>query len=174
MLTDGQVDDRESVINKANTKKDNIRVHTFGVGEDCDVDMVRRMAKMGRGSCSLVGNDVANLSEVVVTALRRASEPSLQDCKLEFAKVSEDLGEVFCNELLARFKIICRADFKSLQLKFTCQKDCLTGNTIEMQYDSDHFERVKEGFGLFKQAAQKEISRPTLQVEGKILQSIKY
>jgi len=174
MLTDGQVDDRESVINKANTKKDNIRVHTFGVGNGCDVDMVRRMAKMGRGSCSLVGDDVANLNGLVVTALARASEPSLQDCKLEFAKVSEDLGEVFRNQLLTRCKIISRADFESLQLKFTCQKDPVTGKPIEMQYQSSHFDRVEEGFGLFKLAAREEISKPTLQVAGKIYHSIKY
>lgn len=153
MLTDGQVSDREAVIKKANTKKDSIRVHTFGIGNGCDVDMVKSMAKMGRGSCSLVGDDVENLNGLVVTALARASEPSLQDCKLEFGKVSEDLGEVFRNQLLTRCRIISRADFETLQLKFNCKKDPVTGKPIEMVYLSAHFDRVEEGFGLFKLAA---------------------
>lgn len=134
MLTDGQVENRDVVIKKANTKKDNIRVHTFGIGNGCDVDMVKAMAKNGRGSCSLVGDDVENLNGLVVTALSRASEPSLKGCKLEFAKHTEDIGEVFRNQLLTRCKIISRADFDSLTLKFTCKKDPVTGKPIEMQY----------------------------------------
>ena len=48
--------------------------------------MVKQIAKMGRGSCSLVGNDVDNLNGLVITALARASEPSLKACKLVFGK----------------------------------------------------------------------------------------
>ena len=85
--------------------------------------MVKSMAKMGRGSCSLVGDDVDNLNGLVVTALARASEPSLEGCKLVFGADTEDLGEVFRNQLLTRCKIISRAQFEALSLKFTSQKD---------------------------------------------------
>ena len=40
LLTDGQVSDRENVINKAKTGSDKIRVHTFGIGSGCDKYMV--------------------------------------------------------------------------------------------------------------------------------------
>ena len=84
MLTDGQVNDRDRVIIKSQTGKENVRIHTFGIGNGCDADMVKKMAEKGRGSCSLVGDDVDNLNGLVVTALSRASEPSLAGCKLVF------------------------------------------------------------------------------------------
>lgn len=124
--------DRDAVIKKSNTKKDNIRIHTFGIGNGCDIDMVKSMAKMGRGSCSLVGDDVDNLNGLVVTALARASEPSLEGCKLVFGADTEDLGEVFRNQLLTRCKIISRAQFEALSLKFTSQKDPSTGKPIDL------------------------------------------
>ena len=41
LLTDGQVEDRVKVIATADTKNDNIRVHTFGIGYGCDRNMVQ-------------------------------------------------------------------------------------------------------------------------------------
>ena len=40
LLNDGQVDNREKVIAYALTGKDNIRIHTFGIGSGCDIGMV--------------------------------------------------------------------------------------------------------------------------------------
>ena len=40
LLTDGQVDNREKVIAYALTGRDNIKIHTFGIGSGCDYGMV--------------------------------------------------------------------------------------------------------------------------------------
>ena len=79
LLTDGQVSNRDSVIQKALTNKDNIRVYTFGIGSGCDTDLVQRVAANGRGSCSLVGDhdDINTLKGLVIAALAHALEPSL-------------------------------------------------------------------------------------------------
>ena len=95
LLTDGQVSDREHVIELANTKQDNIRIHTFGIGSGCDSEMVRKIANMGRGSCSLVDDDINNLNGLVVAALAQASEPSLKACKIIFGDETTELGEIF-------------------------------------------------------------------------------
>jgi hypothetical protein len=58
LLTDGEIDDKEKVIEKCNTGSDKIRIHTFGIGSGCDKDLVQRMAEKGRGTCSLTGNNV--------------------------------------------------------------------------------------------------------------------
>lgn len=102
MLTDGQVSDRQAVINKSHTGKDNIRIHTFGIGNGCDANMVERMAQKGRGSCSLVGDNSDNLNGLVITALKRASEPSLQGCSFAFGEQREEIGEMFRNESFSR------------------------------------------------------------------------
>jgi len=155
LLTDGQVSDPEAVIKKSRTNKDNLRVHTFGIGNGCDVEMVKKMAEAGRGSCSLVGDDVDNLNGLVVTALARASEPSLKGCTIKFGNfLNEKLGEVFRSQLLTYCRIIPRAEFEDLTLHFTCEKDPVTGQPIDFKYTSAHFDKVEEGFGLFKVAAR--------------------
>jgi hypothetical protein len=57
-------------------------VYTFGLGNDCDVDMVQKSAKNGRGSCSIVRDDETNLKALVIAALKHASDLSLQNCNL--------------------------------------------------------------------------------------------
>jgi uncharacterized protein YegL len=88
LLTDGEVSNREKVIAKSQTGKDNIRVYTFGIGSGCDVDMVEKIAKNGRGSCSLVidNDDSTTLKALVIAALKHASDLSLQNCSLSFGK----------------------------------------------------------------------------------------
>ena len=117
LLTDGQVDNREKVIAYALTGRDNIKIHTFGIGSGCDSGMVLQVATNGRGSCSLVGDKDENLKGLVVTALARASEPSLQGCSLQFVDL-EDLGEIFRDQLITRGKIISKQSFEDLKLRF--------------------------------------------------------
>lgn len=163
MLTDGQVDDRDRVIKKSKTGKDNVRIHTFGIGNGCDADMVKQMANKGRGSCSLVGDADDNLNGLVVTALARAIEPSLADCKLVFGDKTENIGELFRNQLVTRTKIISRQKFEELKLTFTCSKDPITLQPINMSFESSHFDRVEEGFGLFTLAAREQMSKESSQ-----------
>lgn len=84
LLTDGDVNNPEKVIDLANTRNDNIRIHTFGIGSGCNKHMVQMCAKNGRGSCSLVKDEDTNLKGTVIKALQRASEPSLKNCVLLF------------------------------------------------------------------------------------------
>jgi hypothetical protein len=82
--------------------------------------MVQEIAKKGRGSCSLVGNEVDNLNGLVVTALSRAFEPSLQGCTLQFGGETINFGEVFRNQIISKFKIISRQEFENLKISFKC------------------------------------------------------
>ena len=40
LLTDGQVSNRSAICKKANTNSERIRIHTFGIGDDCDKTLV--------------------------------------------------------------------------------------------------------------------------------------
>ena len=72
-----------------------IRTHTFGIGLDCDTNMVIKVAQAGRGSHSLISDDSNQLNSKVITALTRAYEPSLKGCQLIFGDKKEKLYEVF-------------------------------------------------------------------------------
>lgn len=45
MLTDGRVENRQEVIEASKTGKDEIRIHTFGIGAGSDEFMCRKMAE---------------------------------------------------------------------------------------------------------------------------------
>ena len=61
----------------------NMRMHSFGIGDDCDQRLVNEVAKEGRGSSSIVGDDRSHLvGSKIILALEKAFEPSLRNCML--------------------------------------------------------------------------------------------
>ncbi len=70
LLTDGEVSSPERVIELARTaaKDGGCKIHTFGIGRDCSVDLVTKVAAAGCGSCSLVIEN-KDLRSTVIMAL---------------------------------------------------------------------------------------------------------
>ena len=98
LLTDGMVNDPDEVINLARICNDSIRTHTFGIGDGCDLRMVKETAHAGRGSYSIVSNKNANeLNGLVINALKRAIEPSLKECQVWLGNDNSILHEVYRN-----------------------------------------------------------------------------
>ena len=48
------VNNPDEVVYQAGICNENIRIHTFGIGDGCDTKMVIEAARAGRGSCSFV------------------------------------------------------------------------------------------------------------------------
>jgi hypothetical protein len=65
LLTDGEDDDPRKVEKISKTCGDNTQINTFGIGGDCSVDLVTKVAKNGRGICNLVA-DSHNLRPKVI------------------------------------------------------------------------------------------------------------
>ena len=96
ILTDGFVNNPFEVIEEAGIDCDRVRVFTFGLGSDCDVNMVRQTAVAGRGTCSLVKDSSSDLNSQVIRALQSAMEPSLKACKVTWNQDQpRELNEVF-------------------------------------------------------------------------------
>lgn len=94
-----------------------------------------------------------------MTALARASEPSLKACTVNFAGEEKVLGEVFRSQHLSFCKII-RYDvtpLESLMFKFTSELDPITKQPIILDFKSAHFDKVPAGTGLFQLAAGKKL-----------------
>ena len=112
LLTDGEVDNPEQVIDLARINQDKARVHSFGVGADCSKHLVKEVAKAGRGTYSFVDVKSDNLKGKVISALKKAAEPSLKNCKFNYGVTllsSPDqgaVGEAFRNELVSQFLIL--------------------------------------------------------------------
>ena len=119
MLTDGEVDNPDQVIELARKSADTVKIHSFGVGSDCSKKLVTEVAKAGRGTASFVDESSDDLKGKVITALKKASEPSFYDCKF---KIKDQVpimdspqqgiaGEAFRNYPLNYFMILSKTQF---------------------------------------------------------------
>ena len=77
LLTDGEVgqSERAQIVDYTKTQHES-RVHTFGIGRECDRQLIKETAQAGRGTASFA-DDNTELTQNVVNALRKAFEPSL-------------------------------------------------------------------------------------------------
>ena len=114
LLTDGEVDNPDKVIQLARENSESVKIHSFGIGSDCSRKLVSEVAKAGRGTASFVDETSNDLRGKVITALKIASEPSYQDCKFNIKELVPILdypsqgivGEAFRNYPVNYFMII--------------------------------------------------------------------
>jgi len=111
LLTDGEVEDPKKVIEIAEKVSDNTRIHTFGIGGECDKEMVRLVAQVGNGSDYLIDN-VSKLNPSVVKALARASGISIQHCNIKMGSESFSVNQIYQGEM---YNKICFIDSDQLK-----------------------------------------------------------
>ena len=70
LLTDGEIDDKESTLNLIASNSDRFSVHSLGIG-GCDLDLIKRSAIMGKGNSFIIQN-LNNLNQTVINALEGA------------------------------------------------------------------------------------------------------
>jgi len=75
-------------------EKDDAKVFTFGIGNDCDRQLVKEVAEAGGGSYNFATDaDLSVLKSKVIDALSQASEPALIGCYFDFG-IGSGLGVV--------------------------------------------------------------------------------
>ena len=126
LLTDGEVENKDQVIAQARKNCEKTRVHAFGIGNGCDRELIKQTAIAGRGSFSFATDNSSNLSGQVIQALKKATQPSLMDCKFSWSDKKIELGEVFRNQLVQSYQILTKAEFDALKVRFTSSKDPIT------------------------------------------------
>ena len=94
-FTDGCVSNSGQVIELSADK--NIIVHSVGIGNGCDRNMLESMAKTGRGSCSLIKDDEGQsvLGGKVIQALLKSLEPALEHCTLKVGHALREMDTIF-------------------------------------------------------------------------------
>ena len=79
MLTDGDVRNTDKVIEQAGKYSDTIRVMAFGLGSDCDANLVKRVAEAGNGTGTIIQDGANNhLNGIVIRELAKAIEPHVK------------------------------------------------------------------------------------------------
>ena len=77
LVTDGEVEDKNQVVNLIKLNSSSCRVHSFGVGFDVDKPLINDSAKAGKG-CSYFVEDSNKLGEMVINALKKSVLPCLK------------------------------------------------------------------------------------------------
>lgn len=180
LLTDGEVDSPEKVVWATRKAADQgqCKVHTFGIGSGCSKKLVRKVAKAGDGTCSIV-MDNSELKSIVIQALGRANEPQYSNVQMKItdsqsgsqhqldlaafnnssAYSLSDKFSLYRNYMLVFFAIVSKAQFEALQVSFTSEKHPLTGLSLNSQWAAKDFKMVpsitdSDNDQLFKVAAR--------------------
>ncbi|CDW75216.1 UNKNOWN [Stylonychia lemnae] len=188
MLTDGEVHNRQAVLDLAASCPFDVRIHTIGVGLDCDVKLVRKCAILGRGSFSMAAQN-KDLKSMVITALTRAKDPTYSNCKFNFNHTpivetntlkyklrSKNSYELYSNEVFMLCILIPKKFFQSFTLKLTSDVHPIQNKVLNQEWDQKHFSPIEKGDELFKIAARmkiNQISQDILSSKSNYFQSIK-
>ncbi|CDW74212.1 UNKNOWN [Stylonychia lemnae] len=178
MLTDGEVDNKQVVLDLAASCPFDIRIHTIGVGLDCDVELVKQCAILGRGSFSMVAEN-KDLKSMVITALSRAKDPSYSNCKfslnhtpiietntLNYTMESKDTYELFANEVFMYYIIIPKELQHSFSLKLTSDTHPIQNKVLNQEWDQKDFQPIERGDEIFKIAARMKMNQINQDVFG--------
>ncbi|CDW78536.1 UNKNOWN [Stylonychia lemnae] len=170
MLTDGEVSNRNQVVELAGKCPYDVRIHSIGIGRGCDVRLVSDVATQGKGSCSLVVES-KDLKAIVIKALARAKDPSYSNCKfilsqnpiisannLKHNLINTTGFELFRNEIFLILAIIPKQDFENLRISASSDINPISNKGINYEWSAADFRQLNMGNELFKIAARMSIN----------------
>ena len=115
VLTDGETQYSAECLNLAETKQPaHTIIHTFGVGNSCDVPFVERLAAFGQGICEVIReSEVGQLRAKVIEVLSKTLQPSYKEVKTKLS-VKDSLkscnlknhAEIHRHQLYTQFFIV--------------------------------------------------------------------
>ena len=83
LLTDCQVNDSEECINIINNNSNRFRVHSLGLGDSFDKDLIEKSGQIGKGSYTFVEN-YEKINSAVIDTLNKSLRPYLIDIQFNF------------------------------------------------------------------------------------------
>ncbi|EAL64449.1 type A von Willebrand factor domain-containing protein [Dictyostelium discoideum AX4] len=83
ILTDGEVSERDSLINYVATESNNTRIFTYGIGNSVDTELVIGLSKACKGYYEMI-KDNSNFEEQVMKLVSIAFEPTLSNIKVDW------------------------------------------------------------------------------------------
>jgi len=89
LLTDGQVGNESQLLAMLKTRLQGLRVYTVGIDQAVNAGFLRRLARLGGGTCELVESE-ERLVEVMSRIHRHLCTPVLTDLRLESSDLTLD------------------------------------------------------------------------------------
>ena len=96
LLTDGEVFDREKCIELISVNSSKFRLHSLGIGNDFDKQLIEQCGRLGKGTSSFVGN-LEKIDEIVIDVLNKGLRPYITDIKFNFENHKDEIASNIIN-----------------------------------------------------------------------------
>ncbi|XP_065183199.1 von Willebrand factor A domain-containing protein 5A-like [Sycon ciliatum] len=115
LLTDGSVGNTAEIIHTVKDHAQSTRVFTFGVGDGAATDLVRGVARAGRGEACFIRNGEP-IDEKVISQLSKSMEPTLEELDIDWgilqvkeqSPAKKDLAPIFNNTPYIVFALLSK------------------------------------------------------------------
>jgi len=146
LLTDGELFDKEQVINLIGSKSDKFIFNSIGIGS-CDKDLIERTALMGKGYSNYI-KDLNELNSVVISVLDKTNIPLNINCTTNQKTIIEDKNKKILDRY-AFFKHGFILDEKEIKdIEFIIKNDKNEENKIS--FEKNKITKLPEGDKLGK------------------------
>jgi von Willebrand factor A domain-containing protein 5 len=154
LLTDGQVNNPEAIVQLIQGNSNNCRVNGFGIGNDVDTSLIKRAAKAGGGSAHFITN-AQEIGKKVITALKSCIFPCTNHWENNWPGESypmpSQMGNIYYGEKFVQFIMMDSLPNTTPTVKYF---DSLSKQFIEVV--TSNFTEIN-GDQIFKLWAKKKI-----------------
>ena len=147
LLTDGELHDKEKVLNLIGSKSDEFIFNSLGIGE-CDKDLIQRTALSGKGYSYYI-DDLNQLNSVVISLLDRVKEYFIINCTTTNKKPLIENDNKYTIEKYDFFNygfILDEKDINNIEFNINIKGK----EDIKISFDKNRIIRLSEGDYLGK------------------------
>ena len=147
LLTDGELHDKEKVLNLIGSKSDEFIFNSLGIGE-CDKDLIQRTALSGKGYSYYI-DDLNQLNSVVISLLDRVKEYFTINCTTTNKKPLIENDNKYTIEKYDFFNygfILDEKDINNIEFNINIKGK----EDIKISFDKNRIIRLSEGDYLGK------------------------
>lgn len=131
LISDGGVDEADRLYNICRSNVHNSRLHAFGIGNGAEADIIRNLAKAGRGVSELVVEG-ESFQNKVINVLKKSIVPALSNWRITtdtdaiFAPSASHVPNLYAGESFALYAL-----FNEAEVPESITMTCLNTKSLE-------------------------------------------
>ena len=156
ILTDGDISDKEVVLNIIKGFSHKTRVHSFGIGSGASIYLIKEIAKEGKGLSTLVEDNDENLYAKIIKALKYAARPALTSFDIDwsdntnsiilFGPLPPKIPMIYEEESFNLYAIMSEEDLWASTVKLSFFNTlCFCYQMISIEIDQDKIQESRTG-----------------------------
>ena len=128
LLTDGEVDNKDKVLNIIEENNSNYTIYSIGIGNSFDKDLIKNAGIIGRGNYNFC-NELTNLNSIIASEINKAVNNYIMDLDI---KTSLDKNNIIKNNKIKN--VIRENEIINLNYIINNSKKCDKNITLNLEY----------------------------------------